>query len=136
MKRAAITGMVLCLLLAPGAAHAQEGRDHTHNPNGGTADPRALLRMVATLQASYSAEKGHFANTPQELRIPAMTRLRLHLAADGSEGYSAVAVSATEECVLYHGAVRSPRAFATQPDRVVCEPVARGTGAGGERRRP
>jgi hypothetical protein len=136
MKRAAITVMALCLLLAPGAARAQEGRDHTHHPNGNTADPRALLRMVAALQASYSAEKGHFAGTPQELRIPAMTRLRLHLTANGSEGYTAVAVSATEECVLYHGAVRSPRAFATQPDRLTCGPLARGPERGGERRSP
>jgi hypothetical protein len=136
MKRTAITGMVLCMLQAPTAARAQEGRDHTHNPTRSTTDPRVLLRMVVALQGSYNAENGRFASTPQELRVPSMTALQLHLTANGSDGYTAVAVSATEECVLFHGAVRSPRAFATQPDRITCEARAGGTAPRGTRRSP
>jgi hypothetical protein len=127
MRLAAATSLVLGLLVAAGPARAQEHRDHTHHPDRGTTDAGALLRMVATLQASYNASKGRYASKPEELRIPPMRAIQLHLTANGSSGYTAVAVSATEECVLYRGAVRPPREYATEPNQVVCRPLAGGT---------
>jgi len=123
MRFATATGVVLGLLAAAGPARAQEHRDHTHHPTREMTDVRTLLRMVVALQESYNAKNGRYASTPRELRIPSLEAVRLHLTANGSLGYTAVAVSATEECALYRGAVRSPREYATEPNRVTCQAV-------------
>lgn len=115
--------MIVFLLVAAEPAYGQEDRDHTHNPTRATANARVLLRMLAPLQESFMARHGRYATTPAELRIPIMDAIWLQLTANGSRGYSAVAVSATEECVLYRGTVQPPRDFATQPDRVTCRPL-------------
>lgn len=121
--RVAALGLIVFLLVAADPAHGQEDRDHTHNPTTRTANARVLLRMLAPLQESFVARHGRYATTPAELRIPTMNAIRLQLAANGSQGYSAVAVSPTEECVLYRGTVQPPRDFARQPDRVTCRPL-------------
>jgi hypothetical protein len=123
------TGLLLGLALAAVPTLAQGGHGGAHRPDSTTSDPRSLLRMVATLQELHRAETGAYARTPGELGIPALPLIRFQLLGNGSAGYSAVASTAAEECVFYRGEVRSPRGYATRPDRITC--IARGEGGSG-----
>jgi hypothetical protein len=84
------------------------------------ADLHALLRTVTREENAYRAAHGRFTAAPGELRINPPRGVQLWLRAEGAAGFSAVALSAGEECAVYHGAAAAPRGFARTEGRIAC----------------
>jgi hypothetical protein len=118
----------------PALAQGHGGHSHGAEGQGGhgdTGDIRAALRLLAAYQAHYRAGHGRYAATLQELGFPRLQGIELRLTSADGHGYAAVSSSPTEECVFFQGSARSPREYATKPNRVSCRALPARGGRGG-----
>lgn len=105
-------------------AQAHGGSRH-HGPAGhdDTEDVRAILRSVAVNQMRHHVQHGRYASSLRELGLAEARAITVRITASGGQGFSAVSVSATEECAFYSGRVTSPRAYVRRPNEVICRPL-------------
>ena len=103
---------LLTLALASAPAEAQRSRS--------TAGVRDVVQWVVTAQASYRGAHGRYTASLRELGIDRVPRVDVRIVAEGARGFSVVAVSADEECAVFHGTARPPRSYARTAARVTC----------------
>ena len=96
----------------PGAAAA--------TPSAGEEALRVDLRRLADAQERYVADNGYYASRPGDLGFTSSANIRVSIIQGDRNGWSAVAGSGDDECGIFHGEVRSPRGYLTQPGQVAC----------------
>lgn len=86
----------------------------------GEAALGADLERLAAAQAEYEEERGYYAARTSALDFTASSGVRVDVIQGDRGGWSAVASSGGDECALYVGDVRSPRAYVTRAGVVEC----------------
>lgn len=110
--------ILILLLLVAVSVPALHARGASRNPPAGEA--RTVLRDVARAQTDYRAGHGRYTASLAELGLRRPPGVDVRIMAAGSDGYSAVAVAASEECAVFHGRARPPRSYARTAGRVAC----------------
>lgn len=110
--------LLILLLLVVASAPASHARGASSDTPAGEA--RAVLREVARAQTDYRAGHGRYTASLAELGLRRPPGVDVRIMAAGSDGYSAVAVAASEECAVFHGRSRPPRSYARTAGRVAC----------------
>lgn len=105
-----MTLLILALTSTP--AEAQRGRT--------TAGVRDVVQQVVSAQASYRGSHGRYTASLRELGMERVRGVDVRIVAEGARGFSVVAVSADEECAVFHGTARPPRSYARIAARVTC----------------
>jgi uncharacterized membrane protein YgcG len=109
--------LTLVLLIAAMAAAVPAASDAFHRA---ATDPRAMLRRVERAETAYHATHGRYTASLRALGMERVDGVEVRIVAEGAAGYSAVAITRAEECAVFHGAARPPRAWVRAPGRVVC----------------
>lgn len=94
----------------------------------GQPELRRLLRDVSTAQERYRSSHGGYTASARELGVARVPGIQLRLLAEGARGFSAVAISASAECAVFHGRARPPRGYARTPGTVACRSRRAGGG--------
>jgi len=83
---------------------------------------RSDLRMLAGAQEEYMADNGFYAARATDLGFTASPGVRVSIIQGDRNGWSAVAASTStdDECAMYAGDIRSPRAYLTSPGQAMC----------------
>lgn len=105
------------LLLLAAAAAVPAASDAFHRA---ATDPRAVLRRVERAETAYHATHGRYTASLRALGLERVPQVEVRIVAEGAAGYSAIAIAAAEECAVFHGTARPPRAWARTPGRVAC----------------
>jgi hypothetical protein len=106
---------ILLMLGTASAVPAASGAFHL-----GAPDPRAVLRDVERAEAAYRAARGRYTASLSALGIERVPEVDVRIVAEGTAGYSAVAIADVEECAVVHGRARPPRNWVTTRERMVC----------------
>ncbi|HEX2077586.1 MAG TPA: hypothetical protein VHG08_07745 [Longimicrobium sp.] len=109
--------LVLILLILGSAAAVPAAADRFRRSS---ADPRAVLRHVERAEADYRAAHGRYTASLAALGIERFAGVDVRIIAEGTAGYSAVAIGDAEECAVFHGTARPPRTYARTPGRIAC----------------
>lgn len=84
------------------------------------ADARTALQEVGRAQTEYRAAHGRYTASLRALGLRRPADVDLRITAEGAGGYAAVALTDEEECAVYHGTARPPRAYARLAGRIAC----------------
>ena len=109
--------LILVLLMVGAAAAVPAASDAFHRV---AEDPRGVLRQVERAQTAYRAAHGRYTASLRALGIDRPAGVDVRVTAEGSAGYSAVAIGADEECAVYHGGASPPRNWVRTPGRIAC----------------
>ncbi|MBW3572033.1 MAG: hypothetical protein KY467_13095 [Gemmatimonadetes bacterium] len=109
---------LVVVLMSVGAASAVPAApDAFHRA---AADARSVLDQVERAEAAYRVRHGRYTASLRALGVERPRGVDLRIAAEGPAGYSAVAITSTEECAVFHGRARPPRHWVRTPGRIAC----------------
>jgi hypothetical protein len=109
--------LTLIIFILAVAAAVPAASDAFHRA---ASDPRAVLRRVERAETAYRASHGRYTASLRALGMERVEAVDVRIVAEGAAGWSAVAIAATEECAVFHGTARPPRAWARAPGRIAC----------------
>lgn len=115
----AVTLVLMLAGMAGCSRQAVVADSPTAGPTG-TSLLTADLNRLNAQQAEYATANGRYAGTIGDLGFTPSDGVEVSVIQGDDRGFSAIASDGKNECAIYTGEVRAPRAYVNGPNAVFC----------------